>query len=163
PWRGCHAGDRVRRPRRRDPSCRLPGTIEMRAVERALAIGIVTLWCGGCLVGPDYKKPAVDAPPEHRGLSPEERARAEAASFGDEKWWAAFQDEVLRDLIRRAVEQNSDVRIAAVRILEARARLGITTADQFPSVEANASATRLQSPDSGIVPGGRSSALRVGL
>jgi outer membrane protein, multidrug efflux system len=135
----------------------------MRAVGGALAIGLLALRCSGCAVGPDYKKPAVDAPPEHRGLSQEETAPTEAASFGDQKWWDAFQDEVLRDLIRTAVEQNYDVRIAAVRILEARAQLGITAADQLPSVEASASGTRLQSPETNVVPSGRSSALRVGL
>src|SRR5262245_7103674 len=103
----------------------------MRAAERFFAIGLLTLWCGGCSVGPDYKKPAVDAPPAHRGLSPEAAAKPEAASFGEQKWWDAFQDEALRDLIRTAVEHNYDVRIAAARILEARALLGITAADQL--------------------------------
>ena len=57
-------------------------------------------------------------------------------SFGDEKWWDAFQDDALRDLIRAALQQNYDVRIAAARILEARALLGIARADQLPAVNA---------------------------
>jgi multidrug efflux system outer membrane protein len=50
------------------------------------------------------------------------------------KWWTVFQDKVLDDLIREALTNNYDVRIAATRILQAGAQLGITRADQFPSV-----------------------------
>jgi outer membrane protein, multidrug efflux system len=135
----------------------------MKARERTPVIGLLTLWCWGCAVGPDYKKPPIDVPPEHRGLSHPEGAWAEAVSFGDEKWWDVFQDEALRNLIRTAVEQNYDVRIAAARVLEARAQLGITSGDQYPSVEAGASATRVRNPETTPVPAGTSSALRVGL
>ena len=62
--------------------------------------------------------------------------KPDVASFGDQKWWDAFQDDALRDLIRAALQQNYDVRIAAARILEARALLGITRADQLPEVSA---------------------------
>src|SRR5229473_6830312 len=102
--------------------------------------GLLVILCAGCVVGPNYKKPAVPAPPEYRGVAAEQAGKAEAASFGDQKWWDAFQDEALRDLIQTALKQNYDVRIAAARILEARAQLGITRADQFPSVAAGASA-----------------------
>src|SRR5262249_47709980 len=114
-------------------------------------------------MGPDYKRPAVVAPPGHRGLSPEEGARAEAAGFGNQNWWNAFQDEALGDLVRTAVQQNYDVRIAAARILEARAQLGITEADQVPSVAAGASGTKAQSPDSALGPGTKTNTLRVSL
>ena len=60
--------------------------------------------------------------------------KADSASLGDQKWWDVFQDEQLRSLIRTALQQNYDVRIAGARILEAQAQLGITRADQFPSV-----------------------------
>src|SRR5262249_55143812 len=92
----------------------------------------------GCMVGPEYKKPAVDVPGSYRGLTPEQAAKNEAASFGDQKWWDVFQDEQLRALIRTALEQNYDEGIAASRILEARTQLGITRADQFPSVSGGA-------------------------
>ena len=72
---------------------------------------------------------------------------ANVATFGDEKWWDAFQDDALHNLIRAAVEQNYDVRIAAARILEARARLGIVRADQWPGINAVASVTNERSPE----------------
>src|ERR1035441_390206 len=71
------------------------------------------------------------------------RAAAEApaaASFGDEKWPEVFQDLQLQKLIRTALEQNYDVRIAATRILQAQAQLSITRSDEFPSAAAIASA-----------------------
>ena len=92
----------------------------------------------GCAVGPNYKRPAVSVPDSYRGLTPEEAAKTQAASIGDQKWWEIFQDEQLRSLIRTALQQNYDVRIAASRILAAQAQLGITRADQFPTVSAAA-------------------------
>ena len=96
------------------------------------------LLCSGCAVGPNYKRPAVPVPPEYRGASAPQTASPPGASFGGEKWWDAFQDETLRGLIKTALQQNYDVRIAAARILEAQAQLGITRADQLPSIEAGA-------------------------
>ena len=111
----------------------------MKARTGKFVAGVFFLLCLGCTVGPNYKKPAVPAPPEYRGASPEQIAKSQAASFGDQKWWDVFQDDILRDLIKTALKQNYDVRIAAARILEARAQLGIIRADQLPSVSASAS------------------------
>jgi multidrug efflux system outer membrane protein len=100
----------------------------------------------GCVVGPNYKKPAVPAPSVYRGVSPEGAVKPDVTSFGDEKWWEAFRDDALRDLIRSALQQNYDVRIAAARILEARALLGIARADQLPEVNAAASVVNERLP-----------------
>jgi multidrug efflux system outer membrane protein len=64
------------------------------------------------------------------------------ASLGEAKWWEVFRDEELQKLIARALAENYDVRIAATRVLQARAQLTITRADQFPTVTADATATR---------------------
>src|SRR5262249_52077413 len=61
-------------------------------------------------------------------------------SFGDQKWWEVFRDPQLRELIRTSLKQNYDVRITATRILQAQAQLGITRADQLPTISAGASA-----------------------
>jgi len=113
---------------------------------------LVTALSSGCVVGPNYKKPAVDAPSVHRGLSAEQAVKPDIASFGDVKWWDAFQDDALRDLIRAALQQNYDVRIAAARILEARAQVGIARADQLPSVNAAASVLNERSPQTSVIP-----------
>jgi multidrug efflux system outer membrane protein len=101
----------------------------------------------GCAVGPKYNRPGVNVPNTYRGLATEE-AQAEPTSLGDQNWPAVFQDEQLQDLIRTALQQNYDVRIAATRILQARAFLGISRADQFPDVAAGASASNQRIPAS---------------
>jgi outer membrane protein, multidrug efflux system len=88
----------------------------------------------GCMVGPNYKRPAVSVPPTYRGPSPAPAAAAaSAASIGNEKWFQVFQDPVLQKLIRTALKNNYEVRIAATRVLAAQAELGITRANQFPT------------------------------
>jgi outer membrane protein, multidrug efflux system len=89
----------------------------------------------GCTVGPNYKRPPVDAPDAFRGQTPEPSPSPEA-SLGDETWPQVFHDEALQELIRTALAHNDDLRLAAARILEAQAQLGITRADQFPEVSA---------------------------
>ena len=101
----------------------------------------VAIFGSGCTVGPNYKKPTVHVPGTYRGLPPEEAGKTDAASLGDQKWWEVFQDEQLRFLIRTALQQNYDVRIAGARILQAQAQLGITRADQYPSVSAGSGIT----------------------
>src|SRR5262245_31697064 len=116
-----------------------------KTVLVVFAIGLVMVLSSGCVAGPDYKRPAVPTPSAYRGASSE--GARNVATFGDEKWWDAFQDDALRDLIRSALQQNYDVRIAAARILEARAQLGIARADQLPSVNAAASVLNERSPE----------------
>jgi outer membrane protein, multidrug efflux system len=111
-----------------------------------LRVSLVVALSAGCVVGPNYKRPAVPAPSVYRGVSPEQTVTPDVASFGDQKWWDAFQDDALRDLIRSAFQQNYDVRIAAARILEARALLGIARADQLPDVNAAASVVNERFP-----------------
>jgi multidrug efflux system outer membrane protein len=96
------------------------------------------LLLSGCTVGPNYKRPVVAVPPTYRGAVPDETAQTDTATLGDQKWRDIFQDEQLRALIRIALQQNCDVRIAASRVLEANAQLGITRADQFPTLSAGA-------------------------
>lgn len=116
------------------------------ALLSAVALG------SGCAVGPNYKRPVVSVPDSYRGLTPEEAERKQAASIGDQEWWGIFQDEQLRSLIRTALQQNYDARIAASRILAARAQLGITRADQLPNVSAGAGISDNRSAKSKFLP-----------
>jgi multidrug efflux system outer membrane protein len=111
----------------------------MDARHGLLRVSLLLALSSACVAGPNYKPPAVSTPSAYRGVAPEQSVTPDVASFGDQKWWETFQDDALRDLIRSALEQNYDVRIAAARILEARALLGITRADQLPQVTAAAS------------------------
>jgi multidrug efflux system outer membrane protein len=111
---------------------------------RAFAFLAFGLLLAGCMVGPNYQRPAIDAPGDYRGNSQPSIAPAE--SLGNEKWWEVFQDPVLQQLIRTALEQNYDIRIAASRVLQAQAQLGITRANQFPTVSAGTEAFSQRNP-----------------
>ena len=97
------------------------------------------------MMGPNYKRPAVNVP--HRLSQRHARNQsAAAASLGNEKWWDVYQDPVLTQLIHTALQQNYDVRIAAARVLEAQAQLGITRANQFPSASVGADISASKTP-----------------
>ena len=96
------------------------------------------LLLAGCAVGPDYKRPDVQVPPEFRGQSPD--VPASEKSIADLAWWEIFQDEVLQELLRTALAANYDLRIATARVLDARAQVTINRSFQFPDVTGNASA-----------------------
>src|SRR5947208_1383284 len=132
---------------------------EMKLSTLAL---VVTMLLCGCAVGPNYKKPVVDTPAVYRGLTPEDAAKTDPKSLADEKWWEVFQDEQLKDLVKTALQQNYDVRRAAARILQARAQLGITRADQFPTIAGDAEATNQRSPRSKFLPAFETRANQVG-
>jgi outer membrane protein, multidrug efflux system len=89
-----------------------------------------------CTVGPNYKRPVVTVPDQYRGLPLDASTRKPPApeDFADLKWWAVFEDPVLQDLIKEALTNNYDLRIAATRVLQAGAVVGITRANQFPNV-----------------------------
>ena len=98
----------------------------MRRLAPVLALA------AGCAVGPDYKRPETPAPQTYRGST----QPPDPASLADKDWAEVFPDPVLGDLIRTALAQNQDVLIAAARIEQAEAQLGITRADQLPQVSA---------------------------
>ena len=113
---------------------------------------LITVSLTGCTVGPNYKKPTVNTPTVYRGLTPEEAAKNDPTSLGDEKWWEVFQDDQLKQLIKTALRQNYDVRRAAVRILEAQASLGITRSQQYPTISGQADAINDRTARSKAIP-----------
>jgi multidrug efflux system outer membrane protein len=132
-------------------------------VRRLIAVSLVMLLLSGCAVGPNYKRPTVDVPGTYRGAMPQETAQPAAESLGDQKWWEVFQDQQLHDLIHAALERNYDVRIAATRILEAQAQVGITRADQLPTINAGAQTVDQRSPRTKSFPQFETSAHQVDL
>ena len=105
-------------------------------ITALLGILAVLVLEAGCMMGPKYKRPAVNVPPNYR--TPEPQQSAQASSLGNEQWWQVYQDPVLTQLIHSAIAQNYDVRIAAARVLEAQAQLGVTRANQLPSASIGA-------------------------
>jgi len=96
----------------------------------ACAIGALT----GCNVGPNYVRPNVTAPPVLRAADQSAVSGDASKSLGDEQWAAVYQEPELQALIRKALANNYDLRIAAQRILEQQAQVKITRAQQFPTL-----------------------------
>jgi outer membrane protein, multidrug efflux system len=97
-----------------------------------------TLCVTACTVGPRYQRPATNTPQDFRGATAPE-SNPNTSSLGNEKWAEVFGDPVLQQLIREAVANNYDVKIAAQRVLEQQDQVGITRAQQFPTLNGGGS------------------------
>ncbi|MNG07335.1 Outer membrane protein OprM precursor [compost metagenome] len=108
----------------------------------ALCLGL-----SACMVGPDYQRPVIDTPAAYRF------ADKEARNLSNTLWWEQFQDPVLDELIRTALAENKDIKIAAARVEEFQGRYGETRSLLFPQVSAGTQGQRTRSPrDNGPVP-----------
>jgi len=101
----------------------------------------------GCMVGPDYEQPMVDAPGAWR-ISPKE-----ASDTANTAWWKQFQDPVLNDLINTALLENKDVRIAAARMEQFMAQVDITRSGFYPQVGYGVGGSRNQASKNILPPG----------
>lgn len=139
----------------------------MRKQSIAIRLSAATLLLSGCTVGPKYKRPTVDTPTVYRGAEASGNTQTSetphdtngnplpgqantpastAISLGDEKWWEVFGDPELQNLIRTALKQNYDVRIAAERVMEAQAQLGVTRSQEFPTINGGGGYTAQRYP-----------------
>jgi multidrug efflux system outer membrane protein len=103
------------------------------------SLTIVVLLCllfTGCMVGPNYRRPAVDVPPAYRGETSAQQEKQTTLSLGDQKWWEVFRDPVLKQLIQTALKQNYNLQIAASRVLQVQQQLVATRANEFPNFSA---------------------------
>jgi outer membrane protein, multidrug efflux system len=120
-------------------------------MRRYIAFAVVVLLTG-CMVGPDYRRPAVDAPQSFRFEEKEARDTANTS------WWKAFEDPVLDTLILEALANNKTIKIAAANIDQAAAVIMQTRAPLFPQAQYSGSATRTRlsrlnaTPLSSVVP-----------
>ena len=101
-----------------------------KAVYTVIALLLALFAFSGCAIGPDYRRPSVDAPAAWRLTEPE------AKDLADTAWWEQFGDPVLNELIETALRENKDLRIAAARVEEYMGRYGTTRASLFPQVSA---------------------------
>jgi len=106
--------------------------------RRLIAVCLAVV-AAGCALGPNYERPKVPTPPTWRELP-----AAEAQTIANTPWWQVFQDPQLQELIRVALAENRDLKIAAERVEEARARYGFTKADFWPKVDLSGTAGRLK-------------------
>jgi multidrug efflux system outer membrane protein len=130
--------------------------------SRGFSILLLLLLLPGCTVGPNYQRPKTDIPGEYRGAPATVPGAPSSESLGDVKWWNVFQDEQLQSLIRTALKQNYDVRIAAERVLAAQAQLRITRSGQYPSAGVGVGGTTERQPSSPFSPPYRWDYMEVG-
>jgi multidrug efflux system outer membrane protein len=117
---------------------------------RVIVAAVTTGLLAGCTVGPNYRRPVIESPAAFRGAA--DTTTPAGASLADLKWFEVFKDERLQDMVRTALVQNYDLRDAVVRVEAARANLGITRADQFPTIDAGAGVTTQRSSAGGAFP-----------
>lgn len=106
----------------------------MKSPSMMMAMG----WCGamllplsleGCTVGPNYRRPVIDSPAKFRFAAGETEK-----SIADIPWWELYTDQNLQELIRSALDNNYDVRIAVARVEQARAIAAQARSQFYPSV-----------------------------
>jgi len=119
---------------------------------RAFPIVPLTLGLAGCLVGPNYKRPQVALPDQFRNAPAADSGVRAAESVADTKWFDLFEDDTTKQLVTLALERNFDLRIAAERVQEARAQYGITRANIFPTLDAQAQFLATRSSSIGSFP-----------
>ena len=97
-----------------------------------LAAGLAMLVLGCTMVGPDYVRPPVQV--EQTWLDTgDQRVQTAPADYKD--WWQAFKDPALNQFIDTAYQENLTLRIAGVRVLEARAQLGVAIGGIYPQTQ----------------------------
>ena len=127
-------GDWIAAPTRRRESLRHPKAATCLC---ALIVLLAVFLLAGCAVGPNYRRPAVDAPSNFR-----EAPALSTNSLADLPWWKMFNDETLQALIRTAVTNNYDIRTAITRVEQARAIAAQNRALFFPQINYQAEAGR---------------------
>ena len=108
-----------------------------------LVIPLVIL--SGCKLGPNYVRPTVPVPETYK-----ENGQMDA-TIANMEWWDLFQDPQLQELIRIALAENKDLKIAVERIEEARAFYGFQKADLYPQVDATATAAHQELTKDGTI------------
>lgn len=111
---------------------------------------ITLLLLAGCKVGPNYQRPAVDAPGAYRRAATDTIAISGTNSLGDLGWWSVYDDPQMRAYIAEALTNNWDIKIAAARVLEAEASAQITRSQFFPNVIAGGDAYTTRFSQKGV-------------
>src|SRR5689334_1353977 len=116
------------------------------------ALAFVVAWLSaGCAVGPDYKRPAVNAPPAFRTAASDTNPPPSEISFGDVEWWVTFNEPQLKALIEEALTNSFDIQIAAARVLQAEASLRVTRSQFFPTITAGGDLVTARTSEKGPV------------
>jgi len=114
-------------------------------MHRLIVLAFVSL-LAGCMVGPDYVRPAPDVPAAFRYEDKEVRDTVNT------EWWKQFQEPVLDALIAEALANNRDVKIAAAKVEQAAGVLLQTRSSLFPQIEYSGNAEKQRASEMGAIP-----------
>ncbi|MDH3671999.1 MAG: TolC family protein [Gammaproteobacteria bacterium] len=132
-------------PNTRNPRGRTGGPSRCLPICLVAVIALASFVTGCTTLGPDYKKPEAQVSAQWIDIDAP-RVNSQPADLAD--WWTVFDDPVLNSLVEMAYTQNLTLRIAGLRILEARANLGIAVGSKYPQVQQiNGNATRVEISD----------------
>jgi outer membrane protein, multidrug efflux system len=126
------------------------GNGKATGVLAVLCLGVTLL--GGCAVGPNYQRPALDTPADYRTAASDTNAPAGTNTFADLGWWEVFQDAQLTAYLSEALTNNWDIKIAAARVLQAAASLQVTRSQFFPTVNAGGDLVTSRASEKGPSP-----------
>ncbi len=120
-----------------------------RMPPRAWSAAAGLIFLTGCTLGPDYQRPTT--------VADEAASYAHSAEAADRRidavdpWWRSFGDPITAQLVRESLNENTDLRAAAARVVAARESLRQTQASKWPSADLSAGANRQKS--SFVLPG----------
>ncbi|SEL66434.1 efflux transporter, outer membrane factor (OMF) lipoprotein, NodT family [Variovorax sp. YR750] len=120
-----------------------PATGPAPGLATGFTLGLALL-LGGCTLGPDYSRPAIDIPAsfkEDDGIT-WRRTQADPQAVLPGTWWSAYGDEVLGSLIERALQANQNIAAAEASYRAARATVAASEASLYPVLSLGASASR---------------------
>jgi len=112
-------------------------------MRRSIIIILMLFLLAGCAIGPNYRRPEIASPPAWQVETLKAQETANTA------WWEQFKDPVLTDLIRTALKENYDLRVATARVEEFYGLYGATRADLFPQIGYGGNAGRVRASETG--------------
>ena len=114
---------------------------------KLISVAVAALLLSGCQsIWPDYQRPKVAVPKAY------DQQADQANSHLSNTWWTLYQDQVLNDLVAKALQNNSDIKLAVARIEEADAVLREVGAALFPQIDLNSAASRTRATTTGATP-----------
>src|SRR2546428_4064329 len=109
---------------------------------------LLTALLAGCSLAPKFERPESETPAQFKELTPAERGNWKTAEPAEEQprgeWWRAFHDPALDQLEADAIAANQTLKVAAARVSQARALVGVAKADRIPRVDAGFGPSRVK-------------------
>ncbi|PLY59799.1 outer membrane channel lipoprotein [Herbaspirillum sp. BH-1] len=117
--------------------------------KKGMTVLLLAALLGGCAVGPDYVRPAMDLPQAYKEVGPWKQATPRQVD-DHQPWWQAYGDPILNDLITQANAANQTIQQAAAQYRQAQATAALARASLWPTVGLQAGAARGQTNSNGV-------------